>query len=143
MQHGHAVVLEAWPYNDPAAQGAPKGLNNCKSNRVSHMRTNPMFSKALFCHKIIYIYTHVYIFKYVCTSLHIIHIICAIQVALISAVPCHYSPINLQAAPCKALPSPGTAANTSDGKAPSSILLLLATERKMSLDHHFSAAAGF
>lgn len=78
-----------------------------------------------------------------CTSLHIIHIICAIQVALISAVPCHYCPINLQAAPRKALLNPGTAANTSDGKAPSSILPLLATEKKMSLDHHFSAAAGF
>lgn len=84
-----------------------------------------------------------YIYLNVCTSLYIIHIICAILVALISAVPCHYHPINLQAAPHKALLKPGTAANTSDEKAPSSILLLLAMERKMSLDHHFSAAAGF
>lgn len=73
MQHGHAVVLEAWPYNHPAAQGAPKGLNKRKSNRVSQMRTNPMFSKALFCHKIIYIYTHMYIYLNMCAQVYILY----------------------------------------------------------------------
>lgn len=54
-----------------------------------------------------------------------IHIICAIPAAVILIVTNHYLPINLQAAPYKALlKPPETAAKTKNEKPPSNILLL-------------------
>lgn len=57
--------------------------------------------------------------------LHIIHIISVIPVALILIVTYHYLPINLQAAPHKALlKTPEIAAKTNTENPPSNILLL-------------------
>ena len=53
------------------------------------------------------------------------HIICVIPVALILIVTYHYFPINLQAAPHKALlKPPEIVAKTNSEKPPSNILLL-------------------
>lgn len=59
---------------------------------------------------------------------HILHIICAVPIALVLIVTYHYLSSNLQAAPQRALLKlPEIAAKTSDEKLPSNVLFLSPT----------------